>query len=96
MGKDLEIWISILQISLLALLLIIIFYGLLKIINWAKGAPKGAFILLGIFPLLSLFPIPPSEFKNLDKTKYQQRKRKEDSGDPPELDDQDENKINNE
>ncbi|WP_448566852.1 hypothetical protein [Thalassotalea ganghwensis] len=44
---------------------------------------KGAFLFLAIFPLISIFPIPPPVFKNVEKAKQEQRKRKEDNGDPP-------------
>lgn len=44
--------------------------------------PKGAFIFLAFFPLISIFPIPPPVFKNVDKAKQEQKKRKEDNGEP--------------
>lgn len=57
-----------------------------NLVIWGKKMPKGAFIFLAIFPLISIFPIPPPVFKNVEKAKQEQRKRKEDSGDPPDED----------
>lgn len=57
---------------------------LFKMIVWAKGMPKKAYLFIGFFTLLSIFPIPPPQFKNVEKAKQEQIKRKEDSGDPPE------------
>ncbi len=54
---------------------------LLKIIKWAKGMPKVVFLLLAIFPLISIFPIPPPAFKNVEKAKIEQRKNKQNNGD---------------
>lgn len=54
-----------------------------RLVKWGRGMSKGAFLFLAIFPLLSIFPIPPPVFKNIEKAKQEQRKRKEDSGDPP-------------
>ncbi len=58
-------------------------YGLIRMVKWGKGMSKGAFLFLAIFPLISIFPIPPPVFKNVEKAKQEQRKRKEDNGDPP-------------
>ncbi|MBE3674805.1 hypothetical protein [Pseudoalteromonas distincta] len=49
---------------------------------------KGAYLFLAFFPLISIIPIPPPTYENVQKAKQEQRKRKEDSGDPP--DDEDE------
>ena len=65
------------------LLLPFFLWALFKLVFWAKGAPKGAYLFLAIFPLISLFPIPPPQFKNIEKAKQEQLKRKEDAGDPP-------------
>ncbi len=65
------------------LLLPFILWALFKLVFWAKGAPKGAYLFLVIFPLISLFPIPPPQFKNIEKEKQEQLKRKEDAGVPP-------------
>jgi hypothetical protein len=45
--------------------------------------PAGAYFILALFPLVSLFPIPPSEIKKLQLIKQEQVKRKQESGDPP-------------
>lgn len=42
---------------------------------------KGAYLFLAFFPLISLMPIPPPTYENVQKAKQEQRKRKEDSGD---------------
>ena len=47
---------------------------------------KGAFLFLAIFPLIAIFPIPPPVFQNVEKAKQEQRKRKEDSGEPSDED----------
>ncbi|ETJ49954.1 hypothetical protein PAT01_37830 [Pseudoalteromonas atlantica] len=44
---------------------------------------KGAYLFLAFFPLISLMPIPPPTYENVQKAKQEQRKRKEDSGDDP-------------
>ena len=38
-------------------------WAMIKIIAWAKGMSTGAYLTLAIFPLISLFPIPPTEIK---------------------------------
>ncbi|WP_207819308.1 hypothetical protein [Parashewanella curva] len=55
-------------------------WGLFKIVKWAKGMPKAAFLVLAIFPLISIFPIPPPAFKNVEKAKIEQRKNKQNNG----------------
>ena len=65
------------------LLLLIIVWGMIKILDSGKTMSRGAFLFLSFFPLISLFPIPPPQFENVQKAKQEQRKRKEDSGDPP-------------
>lgn len=67
-----------------SLLLLIVFWAMVKIVIWGKTMSRGAFLFLSFFPLISLFPIPPPQFENIQKAKHEQRKRKEDSGDPPE------------
>lgn len=37
--------------------------------------PKGAYLFMAIFPLLSLFPIPSPVFENVAKAKHEQRKK---------------------
>lgn len=67
-----------------ALVLFLILVNVLyKLVLWGKKMAKGAFIFLAIFPLISVFPIPPPAFKSVEKAKQEQHKRKEDSGDPP-------------
>ncbi|MFT5521682.1 MAG: hypothetical protein ACI9IA_002287 [Enterobacterales bacterium] len=72
-----------LKIAVVSVILFIIAYGLYSIYLWSRTKPKGAFILLAILPLMSVFPIPPPAFKNMETVEKKQHKRKEDSGDPP-------------
>lgn len=66
----------------LAILIILLFILLgMKATKWAKKMPKGAYLFMALMPLISLFPIPPSAFKNVAKAKQEQPKRKEDNGD---------------
>nr|WP_257473696.1 hypothetical protein [Pseudoalteromonas sp. JSTW] len=53
----------------------ILFNLLFKLVLWAKKMPKGAYLFMAIFPLLSLFPIPPPVFENVAKAKHEQRKK---------------------
>ncbi len=54
--------------------------GLFLLVRWAKGMPKAAFLILALFPLISIFPIPPPVFKNVEKAKQEQRKNKSNAG----------------
>ncbi|MGB1290919.1 MAG: hypothetical protein ACPG5Z_02245 [Pseudoalteromonas sp.] len=65
------------------LLLLIIVWAMRKTLASGKTMSRGAFLFLSFCPLISLFPIPPPQFENVQKAKQEQRKRKEDSGDPP-------------
>ncbi|MFU2510919.1 hypothetical protein [Pseudoalteromonas sp. ASV78] len=69
-----------------SILLLLVFWAMMKMVAWGKTMSRGAFLFLSFFPLISLFPIPPPQFENVQKAKQEQRKRKEDSGDPPEED----------
>ncbi|WP_205623835.1 hypothetical protein [Pseudoalteromonas rubra] len=73
-----------LKAGLILALIVTSLWCLVRIVKWAKGMPKAAYLVMAIFPLLSLFPIPPPVFKNVAKAKQEQRKRKEAPGDPPE------------
>ncbi|MDK1287317.1 hypothetical protein [Pseudoalteromonas umbrosa] len=46
-----------------------------RAVSWAKKMPKGAFLFMALMPLIALFPIPPPQFKNIDKAKQEQRKK---------------------
>ncbi|MEZ9821567.1 hypothetical protein AB4238_13235 [Shewanella sp. 10N.286.45.A1] len=72
-----------LQYCVGAIMFLILVNCLYKMVIWGKKMSKGAFIFLAIFPLISVFPIPPPAFKNVEKAKQEQHKRNEDSGDPP-------------
>ncbi|WP_377100785.1 hypothetical protein [Pseudoalteromonas xiamenensis] len=53
-----------------------------RLIRWAKKMPKGAYLLIAFLPLITLFPIPPPAFKNVEKAKQEQRKPKKQNDDP--------------
>jgi len=53
----------------------VLFKLLFKLVLWAKKMPKGAYLFMAIFPLLSLFHIPPPVFENVAKAKHEQRKK---------------------
>ncbi|MFK3863160.1 hypothetical protein [Pseudoalteromonas rhizosphaerae] len=74
------------HLGVVTLLLLVILWSMVKIVVWGKTMSRGAFLFLSFFGLISLFPIPPPQFENVQKAKQEQRKRKEDSGDPPEED----------
>lgn len=67
---------------LIAMFVLFMILAMFKLVSWSKKMPKGAFIFLAIFPLISIFPIPPQEIKKLENIKKEQVKRKEESGDP--------------
>ncbi|MDQ2046102.1 hypothetical protein NRL14_20615 [Pseudoalteromonas sp. 20-92] len=75
-------------VALVAGLLSFVVWAMLKMVTWGKSMSKGAYLFLAFFPLISIIPIPPTTYENVQKAKQEQRKRKEDSGDPP--DDEDE------
>jgi len=54
--------------------------GLYRLIEWSKNMPKGAFIFLAVFPIISLFPIPPQEIKKLERIKQEQLKEEDENG----------------
>ena len=58
-------------------------WAMLKMVTWGKSMSKGAYLFLAFFPLISINPIPPPTYENVQKAKQEQRKRKEDSGDDP-------------
>ncbi len=70
-------------VTIVSALLLLIIWLLLKMIVWGKTMSKGAYLFLAFFPLISLMPIPPPTYENVQKAKQEQRKRKEDSGDAP-------------
>jgi hypothetical protein len=70
-------------VSLITGLVVFIAWVMLKLVIWGKSMSKGAYLFLAFFPLISLMPIPPPTYENVQKAKQEQRKRKEDSGDDP-------------
>ena len=71
---------DVLRYGLYGILFIIFTKLLIKLVLWGKKMPKGAFIFLAFFPLISIFPIPPPVFKNVDKAKQEQKKKRENDG----------------
>lgn len=63
--------------------MVFIAWIMLKLVIWGKSMSKGAYLFLAFFPLISLMPIPPPTYENVQKAKQEQRKRKGDSGDDP-------------
>ncbi|WP_448547847.1 hypothetical protein [Thalassotalea fusca] len=62
-------------IWLLLCMLIVIFLLLANLLfGKAKRMSKGAVLFLMLFPLISLFPIPPPQYENVDKAKQEQKK----------------------
>ena len=76
-------WEHLLLYSVAGAVFILLLWGLAKLVRWAKGMPVGGYVILALFPLISLFPIPPAEIKKLQRIKQEQVKRKQESGDPP-------------
>ncbi|XQF92654.1 hypothetical protein ACOBV9_16460 [Pseudoalteromonas espejiana] len=74
---------SALLVTIVSALLLLIIWLLLKMIAWGKSMSKGAYLFLAFFPLISLMPIPPPTYENVQEAKQEHRKRKEDSGNPP-------------
>ncbi|MDO6428632.1 hypothetical protein Q4489_16590 [Thalassotalea sp. 1_MG-2023] len=80
---------DVINTDLLSLAVIILSCGLLllvmlKLVKWSKKMPKGAFIFLALFPLISIFPIPPQEIKKLEKIKQQPVKKEKENSEPNE------------
>lgn len=59
----------------------VLLWALAKLVRWAKKRPAGAYLVLALFPLISLLPIPPAEIKKLQRVKQEQVKRQQESGD---------------
>lgn len=68
--------------ALLLVVLLLLWWLLAKVVRWAKRRPTGAYLILAIFPLISLLPIPPTEIKKMQQIKQQQVRQKEESGEP--------------
>lgn len=68
---------------LVIVIFLLMLRGMYKLVVWSKKMPKGAFILLAIFPLVSVFPIPPQEIKKLERIKQEQVQSEDESGEPP-------------
>lgn len=66
----------------LFLFAVLIVRGLFRLVVWGKRMPKGAFVFLAVFPILSVFPIPPQEIKKLERIKQEQLKEEDENGEP--------------
>lgn len=71
---------DVLRYACYGILFFIIAKLLIRLVLWGKKMPKGAFIFLAFFPLISIFPIPPPVFKNVDTAKQEQKKKRENDG----------------
>ncbi len=69
--------------SLIIVFVLFLLKGMFKLVAWSRKMPKAAFVFLAIFPLVSLFPIPPQEIKKLERIKQEQVKNEDESGEPP-------------
>jgi len=73
------------ELFLYFLVIIFVLYivrGMFRLVVWSKKMPKGAFVFLAIFPLMSIFPIPPQEIKKLERIKQEQIKEEDENGEP--------------
>ncbi|QSX31173.1 hypothetical protein JYB88_05915 [Shewanella cyperi] len=70
------------HLGALTALLLMLFLCLHRLLNWARKRPPGAYLILALFPLMSLFPIPPSEVKKLEQIKQQQTQEDIESEEP--------------
>lgn len=61
---------------------VLLLRGMVGLILWSKRMPKGAYIFLAIFPLISIFPIPGQEVKKLENIKQVKIKSEDESGEP--------------
>ncbi|MBU2923601.1 hypothetical protein Q4530_03780 [Colwellia sp. 1_MG-2023] len=74
---------SIVYYCLVIFFLLFIFRGMYRLVVWSKRMPKGAFVFLAIFPLISIFPIPAQEIKKLERIKQEEVQNEDESGEPP-------------
>lgn len=63
-------------IGFVILMLAVLPWLMWRLYRWARRMPKGAYLFLAFFPLISLFPIPTESLKQLDDAKQEQRKNK--------------------
>ncbi len=63
-------------IAFVVLMLAVLPWLMWRLYRWARNMPKGAYLFMAFFPLISLFPIPTESFKQLDEAKQEQRKNK--------------------
>jgi hypothetical protein len=66
-----------------AAVLVLLLGAMVTLVVWAKTRPVGAYVILAMFPLISLFPMPPAEVKKLEQIKKEQIHQDEESGEPP-------------
>ncbi|MCL2917326.1 hypothetical protein [Shewanella litorisediminis] len=63
-------------IGVVILMLVVLPWLMWRLYRWARAMPKGAYLFLAFFPLISLFPIPTESLKQLDEARQEQRKNK--------------------
>ena len=68
--------------TVVILLLFLMIRGMYRLVVWSKKMPKGAFILLAIFPLISIFPIPHQEIKKIERIRQEQVNEGDENGEP--------------
>lgn len=59
-------------IGFVVLMLAVLPWLMWRLYRWAHNMPKGAYLFMAFFPLISLFPIPTESFKQLDEAKQEQ------------------------
>lgn len=62
-------------------MLFLVIWLMVRLVKWSKKMPKGALVILAVFPVLSIFPIPAQEIKKIERIKQQQVQEEEESGD---------------
>jgi hypothetical protein len=68
-----EIFIFFVFVALVTGLFSFVVWAMLKMVTWGKSMSKGAYLFLAFFPLISIIPIPPPTYENVQK----QNKNKE-------------------
>lgn len=63
-------------IGFVILVLAVLPWLMWRLYCWARNMPRGAYLFLACFPLISLFPIPTESLKQLEAAKQEQRKNK--------------------
>lgn len=62
------------SVALVTGLFSFVVWAMLKMVTWGKSLSKGGLFFLAFFPLISLIPILPPTYGNVQKAKQEQRK----------------------